>query len=214
MKADSSLVKTAVRLLDNRILCLVAWVVGVVYITVYGFLKNPIEYTASMIGLDYPVAFIFWGILSSIALFLNIRLMYRRYRIRNRIGYICMALGSVCIMTTVFIPSTEEMGLQLIAHWGTALLFAVFFAAAIILFLILLARKKDRASLITLIAFALILILMLALLGVFGKNGLIESLPMWAAYLILFLYNYTPVYRTALHNSRTESDAATESEKQ
>ena len=39
---------------DDRILALTMLIVGCAFITVYGFFKNPREFTASMIGLDYP----------------------------------------------------------------------------------------------------------------------------------------------------------------
>ena len=35
---------------------------------------------------------------------------------------------------------------------------------------------------------------MLVLLATVGKNGIIESLPMWAVYLLLFLINFTKLF--------------------
>ena len=178
---------------------LVLLVVSFIYFTVYGFLENPFlpSGTASEIGLKYPIAFKFWGVTSGSALACNLCYMYSHNEFKNKtikiIGYVCMALGVVCIMTCVHVPSTRVFGLQMIVHWGTALSFALFFAVALILFL-LFPKEKNKKYLITTIAFGILLLCIVIALIIWGKNGFIESLPMWAAYIIIFLKNFTPVY--------------------
>ena len=168
-----------------------------IYFTVYGFLSNPFlpSGTASEIGLKYPTAFKFWGVTTSLALTVNLVYSYTRKPLSNKpatiAGYVCMALGVICLMTCVHIPSTREPGLQMYAHWSTALLFAVFFAAAIVLHL-LFPVKPNKKYKITLICFAAILVAIIIALLAAGKNGFIESLPMWAAYIIVFIDNFTP----------------------
>lgn len=168
-----------------------------IYFTVYGFLSNPFlpSGTASEIGLKYPTAFKFWGFTTSLALTVNLVYTYTRKPLSKKAasiaGYVCMGLGVACLMTCVHIPSTREPGLQMYAHWSTALLFAVFFAAAIVLHLIF-PPKPNKKYKIALICFcALLGAIIIALLAA-GKNGFIESLPMWAAYIIIFLDNFTP----------------------
>ena len=168
-----------------------------IYFTVYGFLSNPFlpSGTASEIGLKYPTAFKFWGVTTSLALTVNLVYTYTRKPLSKKAasiaGYVCMGLGVACLMTCVHIPSTREPGLQMYAHWSTALLFAVFFAAAIVLHLIF-PPKPNKKYKIALICFcALLGVIVIALLAA-GKNGFIESLPMWAAYIIIFLDNFTP----------------------
>lgn len=168
-----------------------------IYFTVYGFLSNPFlpSGTASEIGLKYPTAFKFWGFTTSLALTVNLVYTYTRKPLSKKAasiaGYVCMGLGVACLMTCVHIPSTREPGLQMYAHWSTALLFAVFFAAAIVLHL-LFPEKPNKKYKITLICFAAILVAIIIALLAAGKNGFIESLPMWAAYIIIFLDNFTP----------------------
>lgn len=168
-----------------------------IYFTVYGFLSNPFlpSGTASEIGLKYPTAFKFWGFTTSLALTVNLVYTYTHKPLSKKAasiaGYVCMGLGVACLMTCVHIPSTREPGLQMYAHWSTALLFAVFFAAAIVLHLIF-PPKPNKKYKIALICFcALLGVIVIALLAA-GKNGFIESLPMWAAYIIIFLDNFTP----------------------
>ena len=183
--------------IQNKWFCMVWLIIGCAYMTGYGFLKNPMEYTASMIGLDYPLGFKFWGILQTISLALNILYLYRRYGYRSKGGYACLILAACCILTTINIPSTEDFGLQLVAHWSTALLFGVFNALAMGLCL-LRGAKRSKKFLATLFVFIAMLLAMLGLLVAFGKSGTIENIPMWGAYLILFLTNYTGLYKDSL----------------
>lgn len=81
------------KLLYNKWVALVLLVVGCGYITFYGFLKDPIHFTASMIGLDYPRLFCLWGILSVFSLFTNINYMYHKYGKRNLAAFICTVLS-------------------------------------------------------------------------------------------------------------------------
>lgn len=179
---------------------LILWIVSFIYFTVYGFLENPFlpSGTASEIGLKYPIAFKFWGVTSGSALACNLCYMYKynsfKYKQAKIVGYVCMALGVICIMTCVHVPSTREFGLQMIVHWGTALSFALFFAVALILFL-LFPKNKNKQYLLTTLIFGIMLLLIVIALLIWGKNGFIESLPMWAAYIIIFLINFTPVYK-------------------
>lgn len=179
---------------------LVLLVVSFIYFTVYGFLENPFlpSGTASEIGLKYPLAFKFWGVTSGSALACNLCYMYLHNEFKNNkvkiIGYVCMALGVVCIMTCVHVPSTRVFGLQMIVHWGTALSFALFFAIALVLFLVF-PKEKNKKYFITTIVFGALLLCIVIALIIWGKNGFIESLPMWAAYVIIFLVNFTPLYK-------------------
>lgn len=179
---------------------LVLLVVSFIYFTVYGFLENPFlpSGTASEIGLKYPIAFKFWGVTSGAALATNLCYIYThndfKYRQAKIAGYVCMVLGVICIMTCVHVPSTRVFGLQMIVHWGTALSFALFFAITLILFLVFPKNKNKQYQLTTIIFAAMLLCIIIALI-IWGKNGFIESLPMWAAYIIIFLVNFTPVYK-------------------
>ena len=175
-------------------------VISFIYFTVYGFLENPFlpSGTASEIGLKYPIGFKFWGVTSGSALACNLCYMYLHNEFKNdkakMAGYVCMALGVICIMTCVHVPSTRIFGVQMIVHWGTALSFALFFAIALILFLVF-PKNKNKQYFITTIAFGALLLGIVVALLIWGKNGFIESLPMWAAYIIIFLVNFTPVYK-------------------
>lgn len=181
-----------------RIFSLISLIFGCAFITWYGFFKNPFEFTASMIGLEYPWHFKMWGIFASLSVFCNTLLMYRKYDYYSRAGVICGSVGSAAIFVTINVPSAGEdlilTSLRCMSHWTGALLFAFLAAAPVVIFLISMAKRRNKKFTVLLVAFAAILITMLVLLVVVGKNGVIESLPMWAAYLLLFLVNYTGLF--------------------
>lgn len=208
-------------LVQNKWFCLFWLLFGIGYVTVYGMLYvedlfteglEPVKFlglllepsmtaTASIIGKTYFWSFKGWGLFQMIALPANILYLYRRYGFATRFakwGKICLIIGSACITMCVMIRSTEEFGLQMIAHWSGALLFGFFYALALGFFLAHIARKGDwlaKGSLIFLVA---MLALMLVLLAVLGKGGAIETIPMWGAYLLIFLLNFTNLYKKYL----------------
>lgn len=63
-----------------------------------------------------------------------------------------------------------------------------------ILLLLNKARKEKGAFLAALIIFCAILAVMLVLLITVGKSAIIENIPMQAAYILLFLLNFTNIF--------------------
>lgn len=192
-------------LTDNKIFCMAWLIAGFVFFTVYGFIDNPdLAKTASVIGKTHPRLFVWWAVFSGVSLYLNLQYLYKLNSFKNeklaKFGNICTYLGFICIFACVNIPSVEpEDGkpLQMAAHWSTALLFAAFFAAAIIAFLLHKTMQKSIKHLVMLITLAATLVLMVVLLVLFGKSGGIESIPMWVAYIIVFMLNYTKPFQPA-----------------
>ena len=190
-------------LTDNKNFCMAWLIAGFVFFTVYGFIDNPdLAKTASVIGKTHPRLFVWWAVFSGISLFLNLQYLYKINSFRDgklaKVGNICTYLGVFCIFACVNIPSVEpEDGkpLQMVAHWSMALLFAAFFAAAIIVFLLHKSIQKSVKHIIMLAVLSLTLVLMVVLLLIFGKSGGIESIPMWVAYIIVFLMNYAKPFQ-------------------
>lgn len=177
----------------------IALIFGCAFITWYGFLKDPHLYTASMIGLDYPWEFRGWGVFSTAAVFMNIMLMYNKFNYNNRLGIIAGSIGCAALFMTINLPSFgEELVLssaRCMGHWTGALLFALFGSAPIVLFLFSMSfKRKNKKLILVTVVFALLLLTMLVLLITVGKDGLIENIPMWGVYLVLFLVNYTPLF--------------------
>ena len=182
-----------------RIFCLVNLIYGCVFVTWYGFFLNPFDYTASMIGLQFPWHFKMWGLFATLSVFTNILYAYRMNHYYGKVGVACASVGCAAIFVTINVPSAGEdlilNSLRCMSHWTGALMFAFLMAASIVAFLIHMAKQKSIPYLIVTVVFGAILVLMLVLLATIGKDGVIEGLPMWAAYLVLFLINFTGLFR-------------------
>lgn len=184
--------------------CLVGIIFGCVYVTWYGFFGDQpfIEkvkiITASMIGLDFPWHFRGWGVFASMTIFTNTMFAYRRYNYNSKLGVILGSIGSAAIFVTINCPSMgEEMHLdspRCMAHWAGALIFAFCCAAPMVILLFSKARKEKGAFLVAFIIFCAILATMLVLLITVGKSAIIENIPMQAAYILLFLLNFTNIF--------------------
>lgn len=184
--------------------CLVGIIFGCVYVTWYGFfgdqpfIEKVKTITASMIGLDFPWHFRGWGVFASMTIFTNTMFAYRRYNYNSKLGVILGSIGSAAIFVTINCPSMgEEMHLdspRCMAHWAGALIFAFCCAAPMVILLFSKARKEKGAFLAAFIIFCAILATMLVLLITVGKSAIIENIPMQAAYILLFLLNFTNVF--------------------
>lgn len=194
---------TFMKIADNRYFCMAWLIIGVGFITWFGALKVPYEdapgyypmfvRTASVIAMYYSKLYYLWMIFMIIALFLNINYMYRHYDYKGTLGKALMYAGFVCIIVTKIVPHAEA-GIPKLIHWTAALSFGVFCAASVILFLGNKAKTNKRFK-ITLILFIAVLAIMIILLVLFKENGAIETLPIWCAYLILYLANFTNIYK-------------------
>lgn len=184
--------------------CLVGIIFGCVYVTWYGFfgdqpfIEKVKTITASMIGLDFPWHFRGWGVFASMTIFTNTMFAYRRYNYNSKLGVILGSIGSAAIFVTINCPSMgEEMHLdspRCMAHWTGALIFAFCCAAPMVILLFSKARKEKGAFLAAFIIFCAILATMLVLLITVGKSAIIENIPMQAAYILLFLLNFTNIF--------------------
>ncbi len=185
----------------TTVFCMANLIAGFVFITWYGFLSFPEQFgniltdvTASMLGLRYPWQFKIWGILASLSIFTNTLYMYRKNNYKGKTGVIVTSLGCAAIYVTVNVPSA---GLELVmtarclSHWATALIFAFLGAAGVIIFLFHKSRQKEKKYIFATVFFVAVLILMLVLLVTVGKSAFIENLPMWVAYALLFIINFT-----------------------
>ncbi|MBQ7044609.1 MAG: hypothetical protein IJN78_08450 [Clostridia bacterium] len=188
----------------TTVFCAVNLIAGFAFITWYGFLSFPEQFgniltdvTASMLGLRYPWYFRIWGVLASLSIFTNTLYMYRKNNYEGKAGVIVTSLGCAAIFVTVNVPSAGldlVMTARCLSHWATALIFAFLGAAGVIIFLLHKFKQKDKKYMIATIVFVAVLLLMLVLLVTVGKSAFIENLPMWVAYALLFIINFTSFF--------------------
>ncbi|MBQ7596754.1 MAG: hypothetical protein IJU45_08840, partial [Clostridia bacterium] len=101
------------------------------------------------------------------------------------------------IFITINVPSAGENlipTLRCISHWTGALVFAFGCAISIVAFLGSKTKAKDKKFTVMFYTFLAVLVTMLVLLVTVGKDGIIESLPMWATYAVLLLANFTNIF--------------------
>ncbi len=188
-----------------KIGALVTLLVTVIFVTWFGALKVPYEddpssfyppfvRTASVIAMHYKALYLLWVGLVIVSLLLNVRYMYLKYDFKSKLGTAFLYLSFISLITTVIVPHAEG-GIEKLIHWTGALTFGIFCAGSIIIFLFK-KGKENKKFTYTMYFFLGVLGLMLILLALFKENGAIETLPIWCAYLILFLTNYTPIYKS------------------
>ena len=196
------------------VICLIMLLVGCVFINLYGFFdvtivkdtvvtqatfKDKLTYiTASMTGLQYPWSFRLWGILAGAGVFMNTMYVYRKYNYNNRLGVILGSLGSAAIFITVNCPSygveKDFSVMRCVGHWAGAIVFAGCCAMPLIFFLFSKAVKEKGRFLIALISFGLVLVVLVILTVLGFKSAVIENIPMTAAYILMFLLNFTGLF--------------------
>lgn len=177
---------------------LITLVSGCGFITWYCFLKDPFSYTASMIGLDYPWCFKLWGILATMSIFPNALFAFNKFGYNSRVGVIAGSVGCAALFITINVPSAGEdlilNSLRCMSHWTGALVFAFGAATPVVLLLLHLAKTKRPRCIALCVAFCVVLAVSLTLLATVGKDGIIEGIPTWSVYVVLFLLNYTHLF--------------------
>lgn len=201
----------------TTVFCVANLILGFAFITYYGFLSYPEQFgniltdvTASMLGLKYPWRFRLWGVFASLSIFTNTLYMYRKNNYYGKTGIIVTSIGCAAIYVTINVPSA---GLDLVAtsrclaHWTGAMMFAFLAAAGIIIFLLHKFKQKDKKYMVATVIFAAILALMLVLLVTVGKSAFIENLPMWVAYILLFIINFTSFFDNKTEQAKESVNA-------
>lgn len=186
-------------------------VLGWLFFFFFSFVRNPIHYTISMTGLDYPLGFGVTCAFISIGLALGFALAFKRSGYKNVFTYFLAIGGSLVLLVCVFSPTTHSGdGLDPV-HSTAAVAFFLMIMAAVSLFCFF-KRKQHKAYLPLGIAMFVILVLTLVTAYVmnilldqrYGRTGLVEVIPLQFIYIFLFIENYT----TLLHSEKKENIAA------
>ncbi|NLZ64983.1 MAG: hypothetical protein GX906_01110 [Clostridiales bacterium] len=166
--------------------------------------ENPVSFTMSMIGRAtipgrFPTLFVFFGIVTNIAFMLNINYAYHKDDYiktkLGKIGFICAWIGVFFLTMCTLIPSIEFeevhdvlTGFQVAGHWSGAILFALFFAISICLY-IFSHRKKYKGFLVLFIVLIIVLVTLAILVIAIPKNGVFEILPLILVMALMIFIN-------------------------
>lgn len=168
-------------------------------ILVYSFIKNPLEHTLSNIGTQYPFLFFTVSMVMSFAVAVNIIRLLDFLSIKskplNMITYLsngAMLVASVT-MTAEYVRGITEI------HWICAIMFIALNPIIILICDIKQIRKGNKKCLAALFAFLPIYIFDLIYIvfkfftyGLeYGKNGVMELVPIFSTLTLLFVFNHT-----------------------
>ena len=177
--------------------------------TFFSFVRNPIHYTISMTGLDYPIGFAVTCVLISVGLSLNFILAFKKSGYKNVLTYILAVGGSLSLLLCVASPTTRSgNGLDLV-HSVAAVAFFILIMVAVFFFCIF--KRKDCKAYLPL-GFAMLAILIFTLVTAYvlnilfeqkyGRTGLVEVIPLQFIFFFLFFENYTDVFKSKIKKAQ------------
>lgn len=161
-------------------LCIIAAVYSVWYASLGGFLGN--EGALSKIGLDHPILFAIWGILTFAALGINIVIGFVETKYNFYIFLLVIAFIGMMLTLIFDFDYTKKPDYYL--HCGGSLTFSV--VMGITVFLLFLLKKRFVLVIIT----GSILFGDLMLLIIFKETAIIELLPIFSGYIMLCIHNF------------------------
>lgn len=211
-KAQRDSEESSIKAQDTSVFSAVAYfflAAAWLFFTFYSFVRNPISYTISMTGLDYPLGFGVTCFLISTGLSLNFILAFLRSGYKNVLAYILGVGGSLVLLVCVFSPTTHSGTTLDPVHSTAAVLFFILIMAAVFLFCFH-KRRENKAYLP--LAFSMLAILAMTLIVAYimnifldqryGRTGLVEVVPLQFIFFFLFFENYTDKLKSETHEKK------------
>lgn len=181
-------------------LCCGTLITAAVLFTNYAFVRNPIRYTISMTGIDYPAGFTIVCIALAVSFALNFIMLFQKYGYKNVFAYLLAIVGSASILVCAAVPTTMDKDIDIL-HALCALMFFFFVMAALMLFMLSRIKNSRRhrpffAALSTiLIAAVITLVIMFVVLDQrYGRTGLTELIPLEFIFIYFYLENHTDYF--------------------
>lgn len=204
-RADRDREESSIKARDTSVFSAVSYfflAAAWLFFTFFAFVRNPISYTISMTGLDYPIGFGVTSFLISIGLSLNFVLAFRNSGYKNILAYILGVGGSLTLLVCIFMPTTHSGTKLDPIHSVAAVLFFIFIMIAVILFCFH-KRKEHKAYLPLAVAMLVILALTLLVAYImnilldqkYGRTGLVEVIPLQFIFFLMFFENYTDAFK-------------------
>lgn len=141
----------------------------------------------SKIGLEHPVLFAIWGVLTFCALALSIVTAYKKY-LNTKIYIPLLTISGIGMILTLTNDFDFDKKAEYYLHCAGSLTFSAVMGITIFL-LFLMNYKKDRMFKAFTYITAGILITDFVCLLIFKETGLIEALPIFAGYILLAITN-------------------------
>lgn len=173
----------------KEIISLILYCVSTVYTIWYMHFAPPYKNAGALskIGLEHPVYFAIWGLLTYIALSFGLTLAYKK-NTKTKAYIPLLIISGVGMILTLTNDFDFDKKLQYYLHCTGSLMFSAVTGITVFL-LFLLCFKKDTMFKAFTILSGLILISDLICLLIFKETGLIETLPIFAGYIMLAFTN-------------------------
>lgn len=167
----------------KKIICLVSSCIAIIYSVIYaslgGFSGN--SGALSKIGLEHPVLFAVWGVLTYFTLSFNIIVGFKKTRYKFYIPLLAVTL--IGIILTICFDFDYSKYNEYILHCAGSLTFSAIMGITV--FLLFLMKKSYVMTVIS----GVILITDLILLIIFKETAFIELMPIFAGYIMLCVHN-------------------------
>lgn len=160
-------------------ICVISAIYSLCYASIGGFVGN--KGALSKIGLTHPVLFIVWGVLTFVALTVNICVGFAKTKYKFYIFLILIALVGI-VLTVLFDFDYNKMP-DYYLHCAGSLTFSAVMGITVLLLFVL--SKRWILSIIT----GCVLFTDLMLLIVFKETAVIELFPIFCGYVMLCLHN-------------------------
>lgn len=169
----------------STVSCIVAAIYTVWYMHFGTAYKN--EGALSTIGLERRGYFVIWGVLTIAALCINITLAYKRYTKTKAYIPLLVISATGMIMTLCFDFDFDEK-VQYYLHCAGSLIFSAVTGITVFVLFLLNFKKGKIFKAFTVIT-AVILLGDFVLLLIYQETGLIETVPIFAGYIMLAVIN-------------------------
>lgn len=202
---------------DNRVfssICFAFLTAAAILFNHYAFIRNPIRYTISMTGIDYPGGFNLVCVLLALAFAFNFIKLFKKYNYKNPFVYSVSLIGSFSILLCAAVPTTMNKDIDVV-HASGALIFFFFSIAALMLFLFSRAKnsRKHKQFLAGMTAILIAVIITLVMLFLvfdqkYGRTGLTELVPLEYIFVYFYLENFTDYFEKKDRLKEKKTDKA------
>lgn len=200
---------------DNRIytsVCFGLLAAAAILFNTYAFIRNPIHYTISMTGIDYPKGFNLVCVLLASSFLFNFILLFKKYGYKNIFTWAVSMIGSVAILLCTAVPTTMSKDIDAV-HAVSALVFFFFTMAGLMLFMLSRAKadRRHRSFLLGMTVILAAVILTLIVLFVildqrYGRTGLTEIIPLEYIFAYFYLENFTDFFEKTGKNKKAKTE--------
>lgn len=173
----------------HKIICILSSTLAVGWTIGYMQYGDPFENSGALskIGLTHKAEFIIWGILTLFALCFNLVTAYRKYA--NVKFYIPMlGVASVGMILTLAFDFDYDEKIQYFLHCAGSLTFSVIMGIAVFLLFLFNYKKGGIFKAFTYISGSILTVDLICLL-IFKETAMIETVPIFAGYIMLGTVN-------------------------